>query len=72
MAAAVSQLCVRQGSTLLDVSSSIKAVKLNRFHLFFTYISTSFSSSEQHPFFLFHANMLSNVQIYLHRVRQYA
>ena len=50
MAAAVSQLCVRQGSTLLDVSSSIKAVKLNRFHLYFTYISTSFSSSEQHPF----------------------
>ena len=42
MAAAVSQLCVRQGSTLLDVSSSTKAVMLNRFHLFFTYISTSF------------------------------
>ena len=31
-------------------SSSEKAVKLNRFHLFFTYISTSFSSSEEHPF----------------------
>ena len=66
MAAAVSQLRVRQGSTLLDVSSSTKAVKLNRFHLFFTYISTSFSSSEQHPF----CSMPSNVQMYLHRVRQ--
>ena len=32
------------------VSSSAKAVKLNRFHLFFTYISTSFSSSEEQPF----------------------
>ena len=32
------------------VSSTTKAVKLNRFHLFFTYISTSFSSSEEHPF----------------------
>ena len=31
------------------VSSSAKAVKLNRFHLLFTYISTSFSSSEEHP-----------------------
>ena len=29
------------------VSSTTKAVKLNRFHLFFTYISTSFSSSEE-------------------------
>ena len=32
------------------VSSTTKAVKLNRFQLFFTYISTSFSSSEEHPF----------------------
>ena len=32
------------------VSSSTKAVKLNRFHLFFTCISTPFSSSEEHPF----------------------
>ena len=50
MTAAVSQLCVRQGSTLLDCFIQHKAVKLNGFHLFFTYISTSFSSSEQHPF----------------------
>ena len=50
MAAAVSQLCVRQGVHSLTVSSSTKAVKLNRFHLFFNYISTSFSSSEEHPF----------------------
>ena len=32
------------------VSSIAKVVKLNRFHLFFTYISTSFSSSEEHLF----------------------
>ena len=30
------------------VSSTTKAVKLNRFHLFFIYNSTSFSSSEEH------------------------
>ena len=46
MAAAVSQ-----GVHSWTVSSSTKAVKLNRFHLFFTYISTSFSSSEEHPCF---------------------
>ena len=48
MAAAASELCVRQASTFFDFSSTTKAVKLNRFHLFFTYISTSFSSSEEH------------------------
>ena len=67
MAAAVSQLCVRQGSTLLDCSSSTKAVKLNRFHLFFTYISTSFSSSEEHPFCSMPACQV--LYRYLHRVR---
>ena len=45
MAAAVSQ-----GVHSWTVSSSTKAIKLNRFHLFFTYISTSFSSSEEHPY----------------------
>ena len=34
----------------LYISSRAKAAKLNRFHLFFTYISTSFSSSEEHRF----------------------
>ena len=32
------------------VSSTTKTIKLNRFHLFFIYNSTSFSSSEEHPF----------------------
>ena len=54
MAATVSQL---------TVSSSTKAVKLNRFHLFFTYISTSFSSSEEHRFCLCQPGMPSTVQI---------
>ena len=51
------------------VSSSVKAVKLNRFHLFFTYISTCFSSSEGHPFCsmpTWHAKYCTD--IYLHRV----
>ena len=58
MAAVVSQLCVRQGSTLLDCFIQRKGCKVEQisplFHLylylFFTYISTSFSSSEEHPF----------------------
>ena len=52
------------------VSSTTKAIKLNRFHLFFTYISTSYSSSEEHPFFsmTWHAKYCTD--IYLHRVRQ--
>ena len=38
-------------SALLDCFIQHKVqTKLNRFHLFFTYISTSFSSSEEHPF----------------------
>ena len=36
-------------------SSSTNAVQLNRFHLFFIYISTSFSSSQGH---VFHAVLL--------------
>ena len=43
-----SVVCAAREYTL--VSSSTKAVKLNRFHLFFTYISTSFSSSETGKF----------------------
>ena len=51
MAAVASQLCVLQASThSWTVSSTTKAVKLNRFHLFFIYNSTSFSSSEEHSF----------------------
>ena len=53
MAAAVSQLCV-QTLRLVGLSSS-NAVRLNRFHLFFIYISTSFSSSQGH---VFHAVLL--------------
>ena len=44
-----------KGVHFWTVSASTKAVKLNRFHLFFTYISTSFSSSEEHR--LFYANV---------------
>ena len=44
------------------VSSTTKAVKLNRFHLFFTYISTSFSSSEEHRSVLCQLGMPSTVQ----------
>ena len=59
-----SVVCVRQGSThSWTVSSSTKAVKLNRFHLFFTYISTSFSSSEEHRSVLCQPGMPSTVQI---------
>ena len=47
----------------LTVSSTTKAVKLNRFHLFFTYISTSFSSSEEHRSVLCQPGMPSTVQI---------
>ena len=70
MAAAASQLCVRVNEYTLarTVSSTTKAVQLNRFHLFFTYISTSFSSSEEHLF----CSMPTWHAIYLHRVRQWA
>ena len=65
MAAAASQLCVRQART---VSSTTKAVKLNRFHLFFNYISTSFSSSEEQRSVLCQPDMPSTVQmISIHR-----
>ena len=47
----------------LYVSSTTKAVKMNRFHLFFTYISTSFSSSEEHRSVLCQPGMPSIVQI---------
>ena len=53
MAAAVSQLCVQ--TLRLVGSSSSNAVRLNRFHLFFIYISTSFSTSQGH---VFHAVLL--------------
>ena len=43
-----SVVCATREYSLWTVSSSAKAVKLNKFHLFFTYISTSFSSSEEH------------------------
>ena len=55
MAAAVSQLCVWQGSSSWTGSSSSNAVRLNRLHLFFIYISTSFSNSQGH---VFHAVLL--------------
>ena len=45
------------------VSSSTKAVKLNRCHLFFTYISTSFSSSEEHRSVPCQPGLSSTVQI---------
>ena len=50
MAAAVSQLCVRQGSTLLDRFIQHKGCKVEQISPLFHQISTSFSSSEQHPF----------------------
>ena len=45
------------------VSSSAKAAKLNRFHVFFTYISTSFSSSEERSSVPYQPGMPSTVQI---------
>ena len=69
MVAAASQLCVRQVSTLLHglFHPPQKAVKLNRFHLFFVYISTSFSSSEEHLFCsmpTWHAKYTVQISIY--------
>ena len=55
MVAAVSQLCVWQakGVHSWTVSYSTRAVKVEQisplFHLFFTYISTSFSSQKSIP-----------------------
>ena len=71
MAAAASQLCVRQASTLLDCFIHHKGCKVEQisplFHLylylFFTYISTSFSSSEEHRSLLCQPGMPSTVQI---------
>ena len=71
MAAAASQLCVRQASTLLDCFIHHKGCKLEQisplFHLylylFFTYISTSFSPISlalfqvQKSIVLFYANL---------------
>ena len=50
MAAAVSQLCVWQGSTLLDCFIQGKGCKVEQISPLFTYIFTYFSSSEEHPF----------------------
>ena len=49
MAAAASQLCVRQASTLLDCFIHHKGCKVEQISPLFTYISTSFSSSEERP-----------------------
>ena len=50
MAAAVSEMCVRQGSTLLDCFTQRKGCKVEQISPLFIYISTSFLSSEEHPF----------------------
>ena len=51
MAAAVSQLCVRQGSTLWTVSPSTKAVKVEQISPLFHLYLYLFFKSEEHPFF---------------------
>ena len=65
MAAAVSQLCVWQGSTLWTVSSSTKAVKVEQISPLFHLYLYLFFKSEEHPFF---ANLACQVLYrYLHR-----
>ena len=61
MTAAVSQLCVWQGSTLWTVSSSTKAVKVEQVSPLFHLYLYLFFKSEEHPFF---ANLACQV---LHR-----
>ena len=64
MAAAVSQLCVRQGSTLLDCFIQHKGCKVEQIsHLFHLYLYL-FSSSEEHPFCsmpTWHAKYCTNI-----------
>ena len=50
MAAAVSQLCLRQESTLLDCFIQYKGCKVEQISPLFHLYPTSFSSSEEHPF----------------------
>ena len=73
MAAAVSQLCVLQGSTRIHswtVSSSTRAVKVEHISSLFQLYLYLFFKSEEHPFF---ANLACQVLYrYLHRVRQSA
>ena len=67
MAAAVSQLCVWQGSTLWTVSSSTKAVKVEQISPLSHRYLYLFFKSEEHPFF---ANVNLACQVlyrYLHR-----
>ena len=65
MAAAVSELCVWQGSTLWTVSSSTKAVKVEQISPLFHLYLYLFFKSEEHPFF---ANLACQVLYrYLHR-----
>ena len=76
MATAASQLCVRQASTLLESFIHHKGCKGEQisplFHLylylFFTYISTSFSSSEELRSVLCQPGMPSTVQISIYTV----
>ena len=64
MAAAVSQLCVWQGSTLWTVSSSTKAVKAEQSSPLFHLYLYLFFKSEEHLFF---ANLACQLYRYLHR-----
>ena len=68
MAAAVSQLCVPQGSKLLDVSSSTRAVKVEQISPLFHLYLYLFLKSEEDPFFV---NLACPVMCrYPHRERE--